>query len=197
MAGWAVIGWLPTYLGEHFRLRQGVAGLSATGYLQAASLLGVLIGGAWADRWTRTNYRARILVPAIGMCIACPAVFLMTKTPVLWVAIAALIIYGIARCFTDSNLMPILCMISDPRCRATGYGVLNLFSCIVGGASIYLGGALRDAHVNVSVLFQIASACLLVCALLLYLVKPQQWKTEARAVSHEDPSPTKSAAPVP
>ena len=28
-----------------------------------ASLVGMLIGGAWADRWSPTNERARILVP--------------------------------------------------------------------------------------------------------------------------------------
>ena len=31
LAGWALAGWLPTYLNEEFHLTQGVAGLSATG----------------------------------------------------------------------------------------------------------------------------------------------------------------------
>jgi hypothetical protein len=78
----------------------------------------------------------------------------------------------LARAFADSNMMPILCLVSDPRYRATGYGVINLFSCLVGGVGIYAGGALRDAHFNLSLLFHFAAASLLLCAGLLFLVKP-------------------------
>lgn len=172
LAGWALVGWMPTYLGDRFQLRQGVAGLSATGYLQMASLFGVLLGGAWADRWSRTNDRGRIFVPVIGLCVAAPGIFLAARTGCLPLAIAGLILYGFARAFTDANMMPILCLVSDPRYRATGYGILNLFSCVVGGVAIYAGGALRDAEFNLSLLFQLAAASMLVCAALLILVKP-------------------------
>lgn len=173
MVGWAVVGWMPTYLQEHFHLSQGEAGFSATGYLYAATLLGLLIGGVWADRWSRTNPRARILVPVIGLCLAAPAVFIMAKTSVLFVAIGGLMLYGLGRNFTDANMMPVLCMVADPRYRATGYGVLNLFSCIIGGVSLYAGGALRDLHVNVNNLFMWSAASILVCAALMFLVKPR------------------------
>lgn len=171
MAGWAVVGWLPTYLNEHFHLSQGAAGMSATGYLQVATLVGLLIGGAWADRWNRTNSRARILVPIIGMCLAGPAVFVMANTTLLPIAIAGLMLYGIGRNFTDANMMPVLCLVVDPRYRATGYGVLNLFSCVIGGVSLYAGGALRDAHVNVNNLFAWSAVGILICAGLMSLVK--------------------------
>ncbi|MFA5189196.1 MAG: MFS transporter [Verrucomicrobiia bacterium] len=173
MVGWAVVGWMPTYLKEHFHLSQGEAGFSATGYLYAATLLGLLIGGVWADRWSRTNHRARILVPVIGLCLAAPAVFIMAKTSVLAIAIVGLMLYGLGRNFTDANMMPVLCLVADPRYRATGYGVLNLFSCIVGGVSLYAGGVLRDAHVNVNNLFMWSAASILVCAALMFLVKPR------------------------
>ena len=179
MAVWAVVGWLPTYLNENFHLSQGVAGLSATGYLQTATLLGLLIGGVWADRWSRTNIRARILVPAIGLCLAAPAVFVMAKTSVLIVAIAGLMLYGVGRYFTDANMMPALCLVADPRYRATGYGVLNMFSCIIGGVSIYAGGALRDAHVNVNNLFMWSSVSMLFCAGLMFMVKPSRRVAES------------------
>ena len=47
---------------------------------------------------------------------------------VLALAIAGLSIYGLMRSFSDANLMPILCQVADSRYRATGYGVLNMFS---------------------------------------------------------------------
>ena len=70
-------------------------------------------------------------------------------------------------------MMPILCTVSDPKYRATGYGVLNMFSCIIGGVTIYAGGVLRDAAVDVSRVFQFAAAGVFVCAGLLFFIRPQ------------------------
>lgn len=173
LAGWAVMGWMPAFFKEQFKLDQGAAGISATSFLAVAMFVGKLVGGAWADRWSRTNERARILVPAIGLFIAAPATQLVATTSMLALAIAGLSIYGFTRVFSDANLMPILCQVSDRRYRATGYGVLNMFSCIVGGITVYLGGVLRDAHISVSALFQAAAAGTLVCGFLMMLVKPQ------------------------
>jgi MFS family permease len=172
VVGWLIIGWLPTFYKEHFQLSQTVAGLYATGYLYTAGLVGVLVGGAWADRWSRTNPRARMLVPALGLVIAAPGVFLASSTDTVAVAIAGFMLYSLTRSFSDANMMPILCVVSDARYRATGYGVLNLFSCIVGGIGLYAGGVLRDANINLSTLFNYAAALMLLCALFLVLIKP-------------------------
>jgi len=187
LVGWAINGWMPTYLNEQFNLSQGVAGLSATGYLQAAALVGVLVGGAWADRWSRTHERGRIFVTVIGLCIAAPGVLVASTTVLITAAIVGLMLYGFARSFSDSNMMPILCLVSDARYRATGYGVLNFFSCLVGGLTIYAGGALRDANVNVSHVFQFAALSLLVCAGILFLVRPAP-------NSHPEPIPNLETA---
>jgi|JI6StandDraft_1071083.scaffolds.fasta_scaffold09149_3 predicted MFS family arabinose efflux permease len=174
LAGWAVMGWMPTFFKEQFKLDQGAAGISATSFLAVAMFVGKLVGGAWADRWSRTNDRARILVPAIGLFIAAPATLLVANTGMLALAITGLSIYGFTRVFSDANLMPILCQVSDSRYRATGYGVLNMFSCIVGGLTVYIGGVLRDAQINVGTLFQCAAGGMLVCGVLMMLVKPAQ-----------------------
>lgn len=172
VVGWMVLGWLPTFYKEHFKLTQSVAGLYATGYLYPVSMAGVLLGGFLADRWSKTNPRARILVPAIGLCIAAPFVFTGSMTDILPLAIACFMVYGLTRSFSDTNMMPILCMVADERYRATGYGVLNLFSCIVGGIGLYAGGALRDAHIEVSLLFRVAAVCMLLCAFILFRLRP-------------------------
>ncbi|OIR03943.1 putative galactarate transporter [mine drainage metagenome] len=174
LASWGVVGWMPTYLTSHFHLSQGAGGLSATGFLQGAALAGVLVGGIWADRWKRTNPRARILVPFIGLCIAAPAILLTSVTDLLHVTLLGLVLYGFARSFTDSNMMPILCDLVDERTRATGYGVLNLFSCLIGGLTIYAGGLLRDAHVSVGLVFKATALCLVVCAAILLWLKPRR-----------------------
>ncbi|MEY2882014.1 MAG: hypothetical protein RLZZ15_4394 [Verrucomicrobiota bacterium] len=176
---WAVIGWMPTYLTEHFKMTQGAGGLSATGYYQAASIVGVLFGGWLADRWGRTNPRAPVLVPFIGLCCAGPAILLAGSTDVFPLAIAGLMVFGLMKSFTDANMMPILILVSDRRYRATGYGVLNLCSCLVGGLTIYAGGVLRDAKIDVSRIFQAGAASVVVCAAILYLVLPRGGNAES------------------
>jgi sugar phosphate permease len=172
LAGWGVNGWMPTYFKEHFNLSQGAAGFSATGYLQAAALVGVVFGGALTDRWSRTGEHRRITITLIGLFLAAPGILLAAKTSVLVAAIVGLMSYGLMRSLADVNMMPILCLVTDSRYRATGYGILNMFACFVGGITIYAGGALRDAQVDVSRIFQFSAAGLAAAAVLLFFVKP-------------------------
>lgn len=174
IVSWMVVGWLPTYYKEHFNLSQSVAGLYATGYFHTASLVGVLTGGYLADRWSRTYPRARIMVPVIGLILAAPGIFIASSTTILSVAIGCFMVYAFTRTFLDANMMPILCMIISPKYLATGYGFLNLVACIVGGIGLYAGGVLRDAHVNLDVMFRVAAFSLLICAGLLYMIRPKQ-----------------------
>ncbi len=61
-----------------------------------------------------------------------------------------------------------------------GYGFLNLCACLIGGQSIYAGGALRDSGIPLNRLFQLSVISLVFCALLLLLIKtnppPPAWK---------------------
>ena len=174
IANWAIYGWLPTYMGQHFKLGQGAAGMSATAYIQVASFAGVLIGGAWADRWIRRNPCGRVLVPLIGFCAAGPALYWSASTSVLLAAVIGLIVFGLARGFADANNMPILCQIAPARYRATGYGVLNFAACALGGAMTYVAGALKDANIGLEKVFQFCAGGVVVAALLLLFVKPKK-----------------------
>ena len=40
VVSWSVVGWMPTYMKEHFKLTQGAAGLYTTIYLNVSALLG-------------------------------------------------------------------------------------------------------------------------------------------------------------
>jgi len=178
MANWGINGWLPTYLREHFHLGLGAAGMSATGYIQIASFAGVLIGGAWADAWVRSNPNGRSMVPAIGFCIAGPCLFLAASTDALPWAIAGLVMYGLSRGFFDANHMPILRQAVDERFSATGYGILNFVSCLAGGAMIYIGGAMKDAQNSLASVFQWSAAGLVIVGLLLFAVKSRKRSAE-------------------
>ena len=123
LAGWVVRDWMPAILQQSFNLSQGVAGVSATLYWQAAALVAALGGGWLADRWMRRTERGRIYVSAIGMALIIPALFGVGNSTGLnsfGLAIASLVLFGLGWGFFDGNNMPILCQIVRPELRATG-----------------------------------------------------------------------------
>ncbi|TKC09893.1 MFS transporter [Pedobacter polaris] len=171
MVNWLVNGWLPTFLKDHFKLDLGAAGFSATGYIQIGSFIGVVAGGILADRWTRKNEKGRLYMLIIGFTLGAPFLFLMASTNVFAIAIVAMLVFGLARGFNDSNLMPILRQVADGRFIATGYGLLNFLSTIVGGSMVYVGGALKDANIDLSIIYQIAAIIMLIATWSLFAVK--------------------------
>lgn len=195
MAYWGIYGWLPTYLKEHFAMGQGAAGLSATGYIQAASCVGIVVGGIWADRWSRTQIRGRIFVPALGFMVAGPALAWATSTDVLAVTIGCLLVFGVARGFADANQMPILCQVAEPEHRATGYGFMNFGSCFVGGIMIYAGGALKDHQVGLDITFKCAAVGLFFAGvILLFIVPKREPGAEGAPASMPDTEPLTNEA---
>lgn len=182
LANWGINGWLPTYLREHFKLGLGAAGITATGYIQVASFLGVLVGGHWADRWSQTRPAARAWVPAIGLGVAAPCLFLALKADLFVAAIGGLVVYGLGRGFIDANLMPVLRTVVDERYSATGYGILNFVSVSIGGVLIYAGGMLKDAGFDLSVVFQAGAFGLLAAAAFLLAAAASAKLGSARSV---------------
>jgi predicted MFS family arabinose efflux permease len=173
IAGWVTKNWLPTFLADTFNLKQGPAGLSATGYIQIASFGGVLLGGVIADWWMRKTNRGRIYTSALGVLLLVPALLLLGYAWALPVAIAAMILFGIGWGFFDCNNMPILCQIARPEHRATGYGFMNLISISVGAGATVALGWMRDHGIKFSIAFAVSAAVALLSAALILLVKPK------------------------
>jgi MFS family permease len=173
IAGWVVKDWMPDILKEKFHLGQGKAGVTAVLWVQVASLVGAVIGGALADGWSRRTPRGRIFTSAIGMVLFLPALFGVGNASVLGMAIAALIVFGIGWGFFDCNNMPILCQIARPEVRATGYGIMNLVSISCGGFGDWAFGALRDRHVALNVIFGAFAGVALLSVFVVLLIRPR------------------------
>lgn len=179
IAGWATKNWLPTYLADTFNLKEGPAGLSATGYIQIASFVGVLLGGVVADWWMRKTGRGRIFTSALGVLLLVPALIGLGYPWSLGAAIGCMILFGLGWGFFDCNNMPILCQIARPEFRATGYGIMNLVSISVGAAATVGLGWMRDQGIKFSLAFVLSAAVALLAALLmLFLFQPRDQKPE-------------------
>ena len=173
IAGWVTKNWLPTYLADTFHLKEGPAGLSATGYIQVASFVGVLLGGLVADGWTRATPRGRIYTSAVGVFLMVPALLGLGWAWSLGAAIAFMVLFGVGWGFFDCNNMPILCQIARPEHRATGYGFMNFVSISVSAGATVVLGWMRDHGIKFSVAFATSAAVALLSAGLILLVRPR------------------------
>jgi len=171
LAGWVVRDWMPAILKERYGIGQGLAGVSATIYWQAAAIVSALGGGILADHWSRSSSRSRIYVSAIGMVLIVPAILGIGFAGSLTTAIMCLILFGIGWGLFDGNNMPILCQIAPPQLRATGYGIMNLVSISCGGLADWGFGELRDRQVPLQVIFTIFASLAAASAGLVLLIQ--------------------------
>lgn len=172
LAGWVVKDWMPAILKDKFAIGQGKAGVSATLFVNLASLIGALIGGYLADHWMRRSARGRIYVSALGMSLLIPALFGVGNSGSLAVAIFFLVLFGLGWGTFDCNNMPILSQIVRPELRATGYGVMNLVSISCGGFADVAFGALRDAKVPLNVIFGVFASTAMLSVVLVLMIRP-------------------------
>jgi sugar phosphate permease len=173
LAGWVVRDWMPAILKQEFGIGQGQAGVSATLYWQLAAIVGALLGGLLADRWTRRSERGRIFTSAIGMSLIVPAMFGVGHAATLAAAVAFLVLFGLGWGVFDCNNMPILCQVVKPDLRATGYGLMNFVSISCGGFADWGFGALRDARVPLDAIFGVFSGAAVFSIVLVLLIRPR------------------------
>jgi MFS family permease len=177
IANWAIYTWLPLYLYERFQLSLTAAGFSATFYIQAASIAGILLGGLLADRWSRGSPRGRILTQALGVALAAPCLFLVGFTASMALLIPALVIFGLGRGFYDCNTMPVLAQIARSDLRSTGYGIFNLIGTLSGGAIAAAAGILKNI-IGLGGVFQLAAILLLISTVMLMRLNKEPQKTQ-------------------
>jgi MFS family permease len=171
---WVVKSWMPAVLASTFHLAQGKAGSSATLSVMFGSFAGLGLGGWLADRWQQRNPRGRIYVSSLGLTFCIPALVAIGAAPNLAVAVVFLVLFGIGWGFYDANNMPILCQIVRPELRATGFGIMNMVSVLIGGYAVSLMGVMRDAGQPQSRMFNLCAlaAAAAVAIILAVRVKP-------------------------
>ncbi|MCX6898909.1 MAG: MFS transporter [Verrucomicrobia bacterium] len=173
IGGWVTKNWLPTFLADTFKLKEGPAGLSATGYIQIASFAGVLLGGTLADYWMRVTDRGRIYASAIGMALCVPALIGLGYAWSIGAAIVFMVLFGLGWGFFDCNNMPILCQIAQPEHRATGYGFMNMVSISVGAGATVVLGWMRDEGISFSVAFALCAVVSAISAAAVLFIRPK------------------------
>jgi MFS family permease len=149
--GLIFLSWMPTFLYEKFELSLTVSGVSATVFLQVASMAGAMLGGAMAD-WFRTRNRGgRMYVQALGALCGAPFIFVCGTTRDLSILVAAMIFFGLSKGIYDSNIWASLYDVVPPSRRGTAVGVMNMIGWMGGALGAYLVGLAVDLGASMSI----------------------------------------------
>ena len=132
--------WMPTYLKRQFGMSLSMSGVSATIYLQIASVLGVITGGILADRLAKQHRGGRMMAQAVGLFAGVPFIFLTGWTLSIPALVLALIGFGYFKGMYDANIWASLHDVVRPERRATAVGVMNSIGWLGGGAGAYAVG---------------------------------------------------------
>jgi MFS family permease len=127
--------WMPSFLGRKFGMSLAMAGLSATVYLQVASVAGVLTGGVLADRLARRHRGGRMMAQSIGLFLGFPFIFLTGWTLSAPVLVLALTCFGFFKGLYDANIWASLYDVVPVERRATAQGLMNCLGWLGGSAA--------------------------------------------------------------
>ncbi len=161
-----LLSWMPSFLGERFHLSLAISGLTATLFVQCASIAGAPLGGWLADFWSRRTPAGRTLVQALGLALGAPFVALCGQSRSIPVLILALTCWGLAKGIYDSNIFAAMFDVIRPEARGTAAGLLNLVGWMGGGIAPLATGYLADsvglgpAISFAAVVYLVGAACL-------------------------------------
>ncbi len=149
LPGWATKSWLPTLFANNLHIDMSQAGPLATVTMAMSSLIGVLVGGFFSDKWIQHSLRGRIYTGALGLGLTIPAVLLIGFGHDFLPIMLGASMFGFGFGVFDVNCMPILCQFASPRYRATGYGLMNLAGISTGALiTTFLGKSADSGNLS-------------------------------------------------
>jgi sugar phosphate permease len=181
-----LLTWMPKFLYDQFHMSLAVAGLTATAFVQLASVAGSLTGGWLADFLRARTPRGRILVQAAGVLCGAPFVAWCGLTRSVTSLVIALTLWGFCKGMYDANIFASMFDVVRPEARGTAAGFLNSAGWLGGGGSapVVIGFIARDRGLSAGITAA-STVYLLACVLLLiaavFFVKKDIWQLHTKS----------------
>jgi MFS family permease len=175
-----LLTWMPKFLFDRFHLSLAMSGLTATIYVQLASMCGSVCGGWWADKWRARTPGGRMLVQAIGVFGGAPFVVLCGMTGSIAWLIASLTAWGFFKGLYDANIFASAFDVVDPAYRGRAAGMMNTVGWLAGGGSAPLVIGWISQSQGLGTAIAMAASVYLLAGVLLLLASRQaksNWKS--------------------
>jgi MFS family permease len=170
-----LLSWMPKFLYDKFNFSLAMAGLSATIFVQAASMVGSPLGGWLADVLRKRTPGGRMLVQAVAVLCGAPFVVLCGQTRSVVLLVAALTIWGLFKGLYDSNIFAALFDVIAPEARGTAAGFMNMVGWLGGGglAPLVIGYIAERRNLSVAIasaaLVYVAAGALLLTGMVAFV----------------------------
>jgi sugar phosphate permease len=162
-----LLSWMPKFLYDRFHLSIALAGLTATVFVQFASMLGAVAGGWAADALRRRWAAGRIAVQIAGLLGAAPFVVWCSRTlsvPVLAVALTA---WGLFKGMYDANIFASMLDVVRPEAQGAAVGLMNMTGWLFGAGAAPLFIGVVAHRENLAFAISISAIALLLAAATL------------------------------
>jgi MFS family permease len=170
-----LLSWMPKFLYDKFEMGLAMAGLTATIFVQLASMAGAPVGGWLADTLRRRTPRGRMAVQMIGVFGGAPFVVLCGLTPSVGMLIVALTAWGFFKGLYDANIFASAFDVVRPEARGTAAGFMNAVGWLAGGGSapVVIGIIAQRESLGLAIalasVVYVAAGLLLLTGILLFV----------------------------
>jgi MFS family permease len=170
-----LLSWMPKFLFDRFHMSLAMAGLTATVFVQLASLIGAPLGGWLADTWRRRSPAGRVAVQMVGVLGGAPFVVLCGTTASIGWLMVALTMWGLFKGLYDANIFASVYDVVSPEARGTAAGFMNTIGWLGGGgtAPVVIGLIAADRGLGTAIalasIVYVAAAALLLTAILVFV----------------------------
>jgi MFS family permease len=164
-----LLTWMPKFLYDKFHLSLAMSGLTATIFVQLASMVGSPLGGWLADFFRRRTISGRIGVQAFGVLCGAPFVLLCGQThSVVWLVVS-LTAWGLFKGFYDASIFASVYDVVRPEVRGTAAGFMNCIGWLAGGgtAPVVIGYIAQRSTLSLAI--SVTAGVYLVAGALLIL----------------------------
>jgi MFS family permease len=162
-----LLSWMPKFLYDKFGMGLAMAGLTATIFVQLASMAGAPVGGWLADTLRRRSSRGRMIVQTIGVLGGAPFVVLCGLTSSVGLLIVALTAWGFFKGLYDANIFASAFDVVRPEARGTAAGFMNAVGWLAGGGSAPIVIGIIAQRQSLGLAIALASTVYVAAALLL------------------------------
>ncbi|PYR58465.1 MAG: MFS transporter [Acidobacteria bacterium] len=162
-----LLSWMPKFLYDKFNLGLAMSGLTATIFVQLASMAGAPVGGWLADAWRRRTPRGRMAVQMIGVFCGAPFVVLCGLTSSVGMLLVALTAWGFFKGLYDANIFASVFDVVRPHARGTAAGFMNAVGWLAGGGSAPIVIGIIAERESLGLAIALASTVYVAAGLLL------------------------------
>ena len=180
-----LLTWMPKFLHDKFGMSLATSGLTATMYVQLASLVAAPLGGFLADRLRQRMAGGRMIIQMIGVLGGAPFVVLCGLTQSVFLLLVALTLWGFFKGLYDANIFASVYDVIRPEARGTAAGFMNMVGWLGGGGTapviigyIAQGRGLSFAIAMASIVYIIAAGLLLTGVLFFVRGDAARMQTE-------------------